>query len=444
MKNSLLAILFLSTVSFLLAQPTVDGTTSDAAYTTTMTYTSGRDGFGSTNNIGHLKFYADGTNLYIGIESKLETNGNRIILFLDFSGYNGRAAGNALGTFASAAGVIAKSNNTNIRLGMEVDYVFEFNTGGGGGCYFDANREGTTGFFNAGTYVGASDLSGTPATPTGLNTNVFNTATPNVTFAYNNGGGANQGLELKVPLASLPGVDQSQTVQLFAIIAGNGNATFFSNECIPGDAGASNTGTNPDLTSLTGSSELALPVELTSFTASNSSKGIVLRWRTATEVNNAGFAVQRKNGNLWTDLGFVSGHGTTNAPQSYEFADNAVSSGSFGYRLKQVDRDGSFSYSPVVEASIALSAADLTLSQNFPNPFNPTTTFTFAVKERQPVQLKVFDLLGKEVASIVDGVVEPNVLQRVTFDGSRLASGVYFYSLRTPDRHEIRRFTLLK
>ncbi len=451
MKRSLLFV-SLAFSAVLYSQPTIDGTTSDAAYSSSgssiysaiLNYTSGRDGYGSTNNIGHVKYYTDGTDIYIAIESKLEANGNRVFLFLDFSDYNGRASGNALGTFPDGTGVINDASNTNIRLGMEVDYIFEFNIFGGTNCYFDANRIGTSGFFNAGTFVGSSDLAGTSVTPTGLNTNVFTSANPGVTFAYNNGGGANQGIEVKIPIASLPGVANINTIQLQAVIGNGSNPTHFSNESIPGDLGETNPGTNPNLAALTASAELPLPVELISVSAAVSKKDVHLQWKTAAEISNAGFEVQKRNGNTWTSLRFIEGHGTTNAPQHYQFTDSNVPAGKQVYRLKQMDRDGKFSYSTEVEVFVGLTAGDYALSQNFPNPFNPSTSFTFAVKQQQHVRVKVFNLVGQEVATLVNGLVEPNVLQKVDFNASQLSSGVYFYALRTADRHEIRKFMLMK
>ncbi|NUN69807.1 MAG: T9SS type A sorting domain-containing protein [Bacteroidetes bacterium] len=169
-----------------------------------------------------------------------------------------------------------------------------------------------------------------------------------------------------------------------------------------------------------------------------------MKWRTATEQNNAGFEVQRRNGAEWSALGFVEGHGTTNAPQEYHFTDAQAAAGKNIYRLKQLDRDGKFVYSNEVEVVVGLSAADYALSQNYPNPFNPVTTFSYAVRQRQHVQISVFNLLGQEVATLVNGQVEPDVLQHVRFNAAQLSSGIYYYSLRTADRHEIRKFILMK
>ncbi len=193
-----------------------------------------------------------------------------------------------------------------------------------------------------------------------------------------------------------------------------------------------------------GGSNYPLPVVLSSLIGSASRNMVILKWNTASEINNAGFEVQRKIAGEWKERAFMEGHGTTNAPQHYQFTDSNVPAGKQVYRLKQMDRDGKFSYSAEVEVFVGLTAGDYALSQNFPNPFNPSTSFTFAVQQQQHVQVKVFNLVGQEVATLVNGLVEPNVLQKVDFNASQLSSGVYFYALRTADRHEIRKFMLMK
>lgn len=188
----------------------------------------------------------------------------------------------------------------------------------------------------------------------------------------------------------------------------------------------------------------ALPVELTSFSAQPMQKLIRLQWNTATELNNAGFEIERKQYSEWSKIGFVEGHGTTNSSQEYSYTDKGLTPGKYMYRLRQIDRDGKFEYSPEIEAYVSLAESDFSLSPNYPNPFNPTTNISFAVKERQFVSLKIFNLVGQEVATLVNGVIEPNVLQTVQFNGKDLSSGVYFYSLTTKDRHEIRKLMLMK
>ncbi len=194
-----------------------------------------------------------------------------------------------------------------------------------------------------------------------------------------------------------------------------------------------------------------LPVELVNFTGMAQGRTVNLTWGTKTEVNNYGFEVQRKDVNSdqstvssWAKVGFVDGKGTTNAPQSYTYADVVKTAGSFSYRLKQTNRDGSFSYSPEVAVKATLTADDYKLSQNYPNPFNPTTKFNFAMKTTQHVAVKVYNNLGQEVVTLFDGTVPADQIQEVTFDGARLASGIYFYVLRSQDRVDVRKMLMVK
>jgi hypothetical protein len=190
-----------------------------------------------------------------------------------------------------------------------------------------------------------------------------------------------------------------------------------------------------------------LPVELVNFTALARGRNIDLSWATKTETNNYGFEVQRsvssQNPN-WEKVGFIEGKGTTNAPQSYKYSDVVKSAGTFTYRLKQTDRDGKFTYSPQVEAKAALTAADYKMSQNYPNPFNPSTKFNFAVSTPQHVSVKVFNSVGQEVQTLFNGIAPADQIQEVTFDGARLASGIYFYVLRAQDRVEVKKMMMMK
>jgi hypothetical protein len=196
---------------------------------------------------------------------------------------------------------------------------------------------------------------------------------------------------------------------------------------------------------------LVLPVEMTSFTASAKGHAIVLQWNTATEKNNYGFEIERRavatSGAQatapWTKLGFAEGHGTTNAPQSYSYVDNSAA-GSYAYRLKQIDKDGRFEYSKAVEGASTLSPADYSLTQNYPNPFNPTTNIHFMLKATQHASLKVYNTIGQEVATLFDGIAEGNMMQTVSFDASRMSSGMYFYTLRSGEKTEVKKMQLLR
>lgn len=191
-------------------------------------------------------------------------------------------------------------------------------------------------------------------------------------------------------------------------------------------------------------SNYPLPVELSGLNGTVVNGKVRLTWSTKTEVNNAGFEIQRLEKSGWNNVGFVQGQGTTNTAHEYSFTDSPNGPGKYSYRLKQIDRDGKFVFSDQVESEVGLTAQDYSLSQNYPNPFNPTTNISFAVKERQFVSLKVYNLVGQEVATLVNGVVEPNSLQTVEFNGKDLSSGIYFYTLTSKDRHEVRKLMLMK
>jgi hypothetical protein len=200
-------------------------------------------------------------------------------------------------------------------------------------------------------------------------------------------------------------------------------------------------------------STLPLPVELTSFTAvpqtplRGASQSVVLNWQTATEVNNYGFEIekspsptpsQREGANSplggkeggWRTVGFVNGHGNSNSPKNYSFVDSNPPSGKVQYRLKQIDYDGKFEYSDVVEVSIE-TPAQFKLEQNFPNPFNPETTISYKIQAASKVSLKVYDVLGREVATLVDEYKQAGTYNsKLNTQSLELSSGVYFYTLR--------------
>jgi hypothetical protein len=186
-----------------------------------------------------------------------------------------------------------------------------------------------------------------------------------------------------------------------------------------------------------------LPVELTSFSATVKGTGVELVWKTATEINNHGFEIERseKQNGIWNKIGFVEGHGTTNAPKSYSFVD-ASAVGTISYRLKQVDNDGSFEYSNQVEVTVA-APVEFALMQNHPNPFNPATSIRYQVAAPGHVSLKVYDMLGKEVATLVNGMQDAGA-KIAKLDASQLPSGIYFYTLRTNNFTATKKMLLLK
>jgi hypothetical protein len=198
-----------------------------------------------------------------------------------------------------------------------------------------------------------------------------------------------------------------------------------------------------------------VPVELVSFNYELLNGSVNLNWITATEINNRGFEILRfaQNNNVWENIGFVPGFGTTTEPKSYSFIDNEVSDGIYSYRLKQIDMNGQYEYSDVIEIDIK-TPNKFSLEQNYPNPFNPKTNIQYAIGSRQFVTLKVYDVLGNEIATLVNeekpaGEYEVEFNLNTTSDKSfrlvrNLSSGVYFYKLTAGTFSETKKMILAK
>lgn len=181
------------------------------------------------------------------------------------------------------------------------------------------------------------------------------------------------------------------------------------------------------------SGQWALPVELESFRGEYHSGSVQLIWRTATEINNYGFEIEKsiRDEELgirnWTNIGFVSGAGNSNSPIDYSFMDKSGTEGKLVYRLKQIDNDGKFKYSHEIEVDISKPSRYL-LEQNYPNPFNPATTIQFSLPEAATISIKLYDVLGRELITLLKGNYSEGV-HRFVFDASKLASGMYVYQI---------------
>ena len=194
-----------------------------------------------------------------------------------------------------------------------------------------------------------------------------------------------------------------------------------------------------------------VPVEFTSFTAKLNDDQVVLNWQTATETNNLGFEVHRKiineeNELEWIAIGYKEGAGTTTEPQEYSYYDDIenLSATSFVYRLKQVDYDGSYEFSEEISVeNSTMPPLGFNLSQNYPNPFNPTTSIQYAVSSRQFVSLKVCDILGNEIATLVNEERVPGTYE-VEWNATDVPSGIYFYQLKTGSFIQTKKMLLLK
>lgn len=186
-----------------------------------------------------------------------------------------------------------------------------------------------------------------------------------------------------------------------------------------------------------------VPVELTSFAASSVGGDVFLNWSTATELNNSGFEIQRSSsGTEFAAVGFVPGYGTSTEAKTYRFVDANLLAGSYTYRLKQIDFNGSFTYSDEVNVEV-IAPVQFELSQNYPNPFNPNTTIKFSIPQSSNVSLKVFNALGQEVSTLVNQNMEAGS-HTINFDATQLNSGIYFYRLEAGMFNEVRKMTLLK
>ncbi|MCB0731330.1 MAG: T9SS type A sorting domain-containing protein [Ignavibacteriae bacterium] len=200
-----------------------------------------------------------------------------------------------------------------------------------------------------------------------------------------------------------------------------------------------------------------LPVELTTFTAEINSIGVELNWETATEVNNFGFEVERNASTSlsmsvipsgdkgWEKLGFVEGHGNSNSPKYYSFTDNTVTSGKYSYRLKQIDIDGTFEYSDVIEVEVLPTKYEL--FQNYPNPFNPSTNIKFSLPEDAKVNINIYNVLGERVASVLSEELKAGFHQ-IDFNsnsaGYQLSSGVYLYTIESKNFSQVKKMILMK
>jgi hypothetical protein len=212
---------------------------------------------------------------------------------------------------------------------------------------------------------------------------------------------------------------------------------------------SSNTLTKPGLTgtefALASSNIQPFPVELSLFNAAQLNNGVRLTWRTETEVNNYGFEIlrQTQDEDQWTSIGFVNGNGNSNSPKNYSFLDGLINtSGSIKYRLKQIDNDGQYEYSKEIIINLG-TPATFSLSQNYPNPFNPNTKISYTLPLDSKVSLKVFDVLGNLVETLIDERKEAGYYE-VNFNAKSLSSGVYFYSLSTDTFSQTKKMILMK
>ncbi|MGB2868681.1 MAG: T9SS type A sorting domain-containing protein [Bacteroidota bacterium] len=192
-----------------------------------------------------------------------------------------------------------------------------------------------------------------------------------------------------------------------------------------------------------------LPVQLVSFSARSNCLSAELSWSTATETECYGFEIERRSMGAgeqreWMKIGFVGGAGTSSAAKEYSYSDGEVTPGRYAYRIKQIDNNGTFSYYGNAEVEIGLAAKEFRLESAYPNPFNPSTSIEFALSADGYASLKVFNIIGQQVAKLFDQTAEAGKLYKVTFDASRLPTGVYFARLEAGSQRAMRKFLYVR
>ncbi|MBT8386390.1 MAG: T9SS type A sorting domain-containing protein [Ignavibacteria bacterium] len=201
--------------------------------------------------------------------------------------------------------------------------------------------------------------------------------------------------------------------------------------------------------------DVAVPVELTAFSIENVNDEVIIKWQTATESNNSGFEVQKsqkskiKSQTDWLTVSFVEGNGTTTEVNEYIYRDKIEKPGSYYYRLKQIDFEGTTTYSPEIEVDVT-GPTEFVLMQNYPNPFNPATTIRFTLPVKTDMVIAVYNSIGEKVAEAFRGEMEEGY-HEVKFDGSNLpagrqglSSGVYFYRFESNQFIDVKKMVLSK
>lgn len=196
-----------------------------------------------------------------------------------------------------------------------------------------------------------------------------------------------------------------------------------------------------------------LPIQLSSFTGSIVEAGVRLDWTTLSETNNYGFEIQKSQNaseNFQTiPNSFIPGNGTTIHPHDYTYLDATATTGAWYYRLKQIDLDATVHYTDAILVDILAGVKDdnqplrFSLEQNFPNPFNPSTTIRYSISSAELVSLKVYNIIGQEVATLVNEVKQAG-RYAITWNASGMASGVYYYKLKSGKSVETHKLVLLK
>jgi len=197
-----------------------------------------------------------------------------------------------------------------------------------------------------------------------------------------------------------------------------------------------------------------LPVDIASFTSVITNNNVTLNWTTATETNNSGFDIERRDArretlasrsgqDVWSKVGFVECNGTSTTSQNYSYNDRGLNSGKYNYRLKQIDFNGNFEYFNLSNEVVIGVPRNFELSQNYPNPFNPSTRIDYQLPNDGNVNISVYGNSGKEVMTILNKFKTAGYYS-VYLNASSLSSGIYFYKITFDNFSSVRKMMLLK
>ena len=436
------------------AQPTIDGQTTDGTYIQLGT-SPAEPGQGFSGGVVGLNAYAGPDSLYVAVEGQVRNNHGTqntttrdIVVFINSKSVNGIDSGTGLPPGDETGSPFAYVD------GMQLDMDADF------GIRLTGDQENAEAFASIVDYAGyaAGDstdsgkvkdsfektlksLDGTPET---------GDATGG-TYAYADAADVSSvngtGFEFSLPHDSL-GTSQSDEFQFFVIYTDLQNdPPTVAATLIPDDGETTQYGDSEDWTKVSGTQATGaqvLLVELTSFDAHRDGKKAVLRWRTASETNNAGFVIEHAAGSGdFQRIGWVDGRGTTTEAQSYRFVAEGLSAGHHRFRLKQEDLDGSTSLSKVVEVEVR-PEGPIAIQEVAPNPVRETGTLRFTIRESGDVSVALYDVLGREVKTLHRGRVSGGQAQQVPLDASALSSGLYFLRIEGNGFTQTERITVAR
>jgi hypothetical protein len=366
------------------------------------------------------------------LEADLQVNGNLYLLSgLITLGNNNLTLGSSavISGTPSAANMIVAAGTGELRKILKGTGSFTFPVGDNTGTaeYSPVTLNFTSGTFSGGAYAGVK-LSNTK--------HVYNSSPKNfLNRFWSVSQNSISGFLCDVTLQYLP-ADVAGTETNIWTGKYNGGTWTLLNKA--NTVNHTLSGTVTGFSDFTGGEESALPVGLSSFTSLVSERNVLLKWTTFSEINNAGFEIQRaaaKSQPYITDefkkTGYIKGQGTANTHTDYTFEDKKLSTGKYMYRLKQIDNNGNFEYHNL-SATVEIGVPNrFNISQNYPNPFNPSTRIDFQLPIETNVLIAVYDITGREIEVLINNEHKKADFYTIVYNAGKLASGIYFYRIVT-------------